>query len=243
MRFFKNRLALIIKSISAFLVFVGLIYLVIFIFRSDYFKVSNLVCQRNGLPCTDKEKVLFFQVLGKNIFTLDSKKIAEDIKAENFLIKEVEIEKKLLNKVVVRLEIYQPFAYLSPDEEKWFILSESGYLMEEKQEAKENLPKIIIKNLAADLKVGEKLDQKEILSALEIIGLTKDNSIQLQKIMLDREKVITLALNEDILASFSAQKNIGLQVDSLLFILRQSKIEGSLPRFIDLRFDKPVVRF
>ena len=71
----------------------------------------------------------------------------------------------------------------------------------------------------------------------------KDNYVLLEKLVVAPEERITLLLTEGVIASLSAKKEIYSQVDSLQFILRQSKIEGELPRFIDLRFDKPVVKY
>lgn len=72
--------------------------------------------------------------------------------------------------------------------------------------------------------------------------------------MLKKEGLVPLSLNfgaKEIQASFSgsltalfsSEKELTSQVISLQFILSRSKIEGKLPKLVDLRFDKPVILY
>lgn len=56
------------------------------------------------------------------------------------------------------------------------------------------------------------------------------------------EKEMTATFSGRLTVIFSKEKNLDFQVASLQFILWRAKIEGKAPYFVDLRFDKPVVK-
>jgi len=231
------------KSIISFFVFLLLVALVIFIFTSDYFKVNNISCEKDKLPCSEKEKSLFLDLLGANIFLLDTNKKIKAIKSNHPQIKKITIEKKLLNKILIQMINRQEYAALTLDEKFWFIVDRHGFVFQQINYQPKNLPLIYLKNNKFDLKINEQIKHEGAKSALLILESMGDNFISLDKIMVDFDKTITLFLSEGVVASLSARKEILSQVDSLHFILRQSKIEGRLPIWVDLRFDKPVIKF
>lgn len=57
------------------------------------------------------------------------------------------------------------------------------------------------------------------------------------------EKEIQASFSGSLTALFSSEKNLDSQIISLQFILSRSKIEGRLPKLVDLRFDKPVILY
>jgi hypothetical protein len=65
---------------------------------------------------------------------------------------------------------------------------------------------------------------------------------ELRELDLRSEKMIIATFSGDLTVIFSKEKDFDFQVDSLQFILWRAKIEGNVPYFVDLRFDKPVVK-
>jgi cell division protein FtsQ len=231
------------KTFISIFVFLFLIGGLIFFLTSDYFKISILDCEKRNLPCSEKERILFLDLIGENIFLLDVNKLSKSIKNNYSLIKEVEIEKKIPNKVLIKIKEREEFASFSKDGKVWFIIDSLGFILKKAYEKPKNLPEIFSPHNQLSLNIGQKLDQREVACSLLILEQLKDSFILLDGLVLGEKGTITLFLTDDVIASLSAKKKMLMQVDSLQFILRQSKIEGRLPSLIDLRFDKPVVRY
>lgn len=65
---------------------------------------------------------------------------------------------------------------------------------------------------------------------------------ELKSLDLSDEKKTIATFSGDLTVIFSKEKDFHFQVASLQFILWRAKIEGKSPFFVDLRFDKPVVK-
>ncbi len=65
---------------------------------------------------------------------------------------------------------------------------------------------------------------------------------KLKDLDLSSEKKIIATFSGNLTVVFSKEKDLNFQVASLQFILWRAKIEGKVPYFVDLRFDKPVVK-
>jgi hypothetical protein len=247
MKLFKKKirrhLLFTFKSFISLVVFLLLIGGVIFFFRSDYFKINSLSCEKDGLPCSEKERALFVDMLGANIFLIESHKIIQSVKDNHPPIKQVTIEKKLINKVFVKLVERKELMGLTTNGKDWFIIDDEGFIFRQVYQQPKNLPLVYFENNAINLEINHYLDGEQKTSLLSIFRAMEDNFIFLGKVVVGPHETITLFLGEGAIASLSARKKITSQVDSLQFILRQSKIEGNMPSRIDLRFDKPVVVF
>ncbi|HUV46764.1 MAG TPA: FtsQ-type POTRA domain-containing protein [Candidatus Bathyarchaeia archaeon] len=243
MKFFKKRRRLIIftfKAIVSFVVFLGMVVLVVYFFTGDYFKISQIDCEKEKSSCSDKEKTFLVDFLGENIFLFDTKRKIDEIKVKLPYVKTVDIQKHLPHKISIRLVFRQESALLGLNETKWYLIDEESFVLAEVEKKGESLPEIIFMNSNLEPQVGRKLSNPEVSACLLVIKLCQDNFILVKKLTYLPEMSITLDLADDIYATLSAKKEITSQVDSLQFVLRQSKIEGKLPKKIDLRFSKPV---
>lgn len=220
--------------------FLLLISLVIFLSRSAFFRITNIVCEKDNLPCNEQEKNIFLNFFGQNILGFEPNKKNNQIKQQQPQLGKITYQKIWPNKLVIKITSRIPFASLTVNEKDWYSIDIDGYIFDKKQETEADLPQIISQNNDLDLKPG-KIDSSLITISLTIIESLKENLIDLEKIVLNNRQEATLYLASPVIATLSARKDVSMQVDSLQFILRQSKIEGNLPRFIDLRFDKPIM--
>jgi hypothetical protein len=58
---------------------------------------------------------------------------------------------------------------------------------------------------------------------------------------IEYKDTITVIFPDHLMVLFSSKSDLKYSVASLQFIISRSKIEGKIPKSIDLRFDKPVV--
>lgn len=65
----------------------------------------------------------------------------------------------------------------------------------------------------------------------------------LPKALIFSEKTIEASFSGELQVLFSREKELRIQVASLQFILLRAKIEGRLPKKIDLRFDKVIISY
>lgn len=65
----------------------------------------------------------------------------------------------------------------------------------------------------------------------------------LPKALIFSEKTIEASFSGELQVLFSREKELRTQVASLQFILLRAKIEGRLPKKIDLRFDKAIISY
>ena len=135
--------------------------------------------------------------------------------------------------------ILQAPAIFSPDQNEVsasFLVDNEGIVFSQDTQGL-NYPKIIFDNI--DLSLGKKLEGKfenilKILNKVKIFGIDVDGvKIYSQNILL---------INAMPKMIFALDKNMDLQLASLQLILEQAKIEAKVVEFIDLRFDKPVIR-
>lgn len=228
-----------INLLEVFLIF-SLIGLFVLVLKSDFFKLAFVDCEKEGFLCSDEEKSLFDDVLGKNIFLVNEDKLIDKAKFKNITLKKVEIEKKLPNRLVVRLEERKPLANLSNGEAN-FLVDETGFVFSLQKEQNSGLPIIKIEGQQG-VSLGTE-SGKKVARALELIKVLNNFFIPYDELLIGKNESLTLYA-PNFIATFSAIKDFDFQVGSLQLLLRSSKINQQKKiTKIDLRFDKPVLIF
>jgi len=84
--------------------------------------------------------------------------------------------------------------------------------------------------------LGAPLKEEELTKKLAEVGLVPESLI------FDEEEIIA-SFSAGPTVLFSTGKDLKGQVASLQFILSRTKIEGKIPLRIDLRFEKPILKY
>lgn len=237
-----RRLVLLLKDLILILAFLSLIIGIVFLFKGKTFKINKLTCQKEGFSCK-KEAIFFEELRGQNIFLANTTKIPQKIKSQVLTIKEVKIKKRLPDEVLIEIIPRNSVAALTKDEKSWFLIDEDGFVFQKIFDKPKDLPVILINDPEVSFFIGGQVENEALIKTLSLLDQLRGNFIPFKQIALLEKETINVFLNEPIVASFSTKKSVALQVDSLQFILRQSKIEGKMPAFIDLRFNKPVIKY
>jgi len=236
-------IVLTLKTFISLLIFLLLIGCLTFFFKGSYFQLAAIDCQKNQAPCSQKEKDLFLYLRGRNIFRLNSNQEAAAIKTDYPEIEEVVIKKKLPNRLLIDLVEREEFAALTTNGEIWLIVDSQGFVFRQRLKKPSNLPEIFWAGDGLQVKIGQLVENQELKAGLLILQEIKNSFVFSNQLLIQPGEKITLRLTEGATVYLTAEKEAAPQVDSLQFILRQSKIEGKLPSLIDLRFDKPVIKF
>ena len=208
-------------------------------YAGSFFKVKTIFCQKGDFVCDKKEILLFNQAIGQNIFLLKTKSLAEKICKNSPDYKEVLIKKKLPDQLMITIVSRSAFALLEAGLGKKMVIDEEGYILSD-GDLTVNLPRVLVRVLPTP---GEKISDEKTLQALKLIKLLEGSFLSFKKIDGISKSDLTLFLSQGLIATFSAQKDLVTQVDSLQYILRHSRMEDSKIQAIDLRFQKPVLKF
>ncbi len=240
-RKFLTKVQSFVKFSAMLAIVFGLIALFIYLLKADFLKVKWLECETNdGQMCQEKEIIFLDDLKGKNIFSLNPSKEEAELKKELLWIKQIKIKKRPPNKLLIVITHREPIVIFSKDEKVWYICDEEGFIFSKTTKKPNDLLTFF---LPADFSIdlGDKVDFR-LEFPIELVKTLKNEFIFIDKGYFDFPN-LTLFLDHSRTASLSAEKPVDVQVGSLQFILRQSKIEGKLPGSIDLRFSKPVIKY
>lgn len=221
-------------------------FLVLFVFgfvvflNSNFLRVQEIICRIEQNPCSaDVWMELMGLTIGKNIIFLSTKNLVSQIEKSNLLLKEVEIKKSFPNCLSFKLKKREPQATVkSPEGKGFLVVDEEGFLLEKVNETE--LPVVLVEQ-EINLNVGEKIVEKEIVWAVNLLKDLKLRSLVSKTAKIISPRQIEVELDNKPLVIFSSLKEVNFQLDSLQLIFSRSKIEGRNLKQIDLRFDKPVV--
>ena len=239
MKFIKLILVLIVFFISLFL-------------YKNIFKIKTVDIQSEKVDCADNLQIKnSTNFLGQNIFLTNKNSVELDFKKKFICIKEINLSKKIPGKIILKIlgreakaTVYEasPSAQATPS---GFLVDDEGVIFSKDSNSELN-PKIFIEN--SNLSLGKNLPViKQVLLALDKIG----------KFGLDN-KISQILNNSLIIFSspkivFQLDDKIDSQIASLQLILEKAKInrrtiptdvgmDSEIFEFIDLRFDKPVIK-
>lgn len=227
----------IVKLVKLILLVAGGILIVFSLFqllRGDFFKINQIVCLDRDQPCqTDWWFKVNGLVLGKNIISLSPQKTEELIKEELPGIDQVEIKKKLPDKLIVYLTKRKPIAVVEVNSD-YYQVDYQGIILA-KLDQPTDLPLIVCSDCQFESPV--------ILSSLDFLYQLLISGIEARRLEITDSRELTVFLKTGPKVLISLDKNIKEQVDSLQLILERAKIEGKQIELIDLRFDKPVISY
>lgn len=241
------------------IIFLGIA--IFLMFRSNFFTVKKVDINLDQVPCVDDLTLKnSLDSLGKNLFFMDTEKIASEIKLKYICIKEVKIARLFpdrVNLIVSGRQAVAKLIKLSSREATGSGLLENiatpssqvsteGYLIDSsgtiflKILEQINIPNIFIKDI--DIFLGEKLDNS-YANSLKILQRVKIFNLQFKDSQILNNFLVIFPQNSSPRIIFKLDSQIEAQLASLQLILEKAKIDDRILEFIDLRFDKPIVRF
>lgn len=245
-------------------IFLLLVFILIFAsIRLGFFSVKEVEVEAKELGCVDENQLKDSStVLGQNFFLINSSKIEANLKKKFLCIKSVVISKSLPDKLKLQVSTRQPLAAIITLKDKQASLSslidniatpeaekiQESYLVDEegvvfsKDTGGLDIPRIYLDDTKIDF--GKELDF--IRSSLKILDKVKTFGIKpMQSWISDGFFIINPPAQPQAGPKiiFRLSDKIDIQLASLQLILAEAKINHRTIEFIDLRFDKPVVKF
>lgn len=254
------------KKILFIFIFGVLALIGLFVFKSGIFNIAKINIESNQLTCVSKENILSeFYLWNNDILLFDGEKASKTILAKYPCVGKVSIAKILPNSLSIKLErrtslakvitinLDLPEASASSEAalldwsisdtspQQAFIIDADGLIWSKDDNL--FLPTLYLPDQA--LEIGKQLDKK-IISQVEIL-ISKINKSGLEifnpatlKLKIVDDNILIIAAPRVVV---SLDKDIARQVVSLQLILQKAKIDEGALEIIDLRFDKPVLKY
>ncbi|MDP3758270.1 MAG: FtsQ-type POTRA domain-containing protein [Candidatus Daviesbacteria bacterium] len=241
---------------------IPLILICLFLFlKSGIFTVKQVDVQTGRLPCVDENQIKnSADLAGQNIFLVDSAKVENNLKKKFLCIKSAPVSKIFPDKVKIQTFNREPAAILVVLKEKE--ASQSSSLDIATPSAREvldsykidvegvvfskdtgglNIPKTYIYD--SKISLGKKLEDNLVSNYLVVIEKVKTFGIEVtESFLIDSLFIINSGFPARRIV-FRLDEKLDIQLASLQLIMDKAKIDSGELEFIDLRFDKPVVRF
>lgn len=217
------------------------VWLMGIVLKSQLFNFQSFSCKSQFGPCSRQEEEKIEAFLGQNIIFLNTSQVKGAFR-QDFMIRDVFVQKVIPNKLSVFLEKRKPIVAVTvadSGQNGVFLVSREGVVLEFVENSA--LPQLQVKQ-GVHLVVGEKVSE-EIVSACKILYLTyrlNPEGTRIRAEVSDKELLIGL---QDSIVRYPLDKDPQVLVGALQLILVRSRIDGKLPKSIDLRYSNPVLVF
>ena len=230
------------KVIPSLLFIVIFAATIILAYRIDHaFRVQEMKVLGESREFPFKGKI---QYKGQYLWRLDLADLKKYLSNANPYYRIVSIEKQYPATVAVEVSRLIPTAYLKVGD-GYFLLSSEGIVLEKVREIEtESLPTITFyQNVPYNsFQRGDEIGFKEVEDSLYFLGIIQNARIKVNSIDIEGFHMLGL-YTENSAFLFSSEKDIELQKYQFEQSLRQLSLEGIQFETLDLRFDKPVIRF
>lgn len=206
-------------------------------------RVAGVYCKTQYGPCTQEEEKRLENLVGQDFLRLDTVLVATKISESDFRIRRALVEKVFPNSLNVILEKRKAIVGIAVENGVFLIDGEGMVIALEKTGT---LP--VLYGLKSDMVVGERASQ-EVVNAARILSLV--NKAQgANTAYLERDSVRVILANDissydevSSFAYFSLDSDVESRVGALQLILSHIRMDEKLPKTIDLRYSKPVLRY
>ncbi len=173
----------------------------------------------------------------KTLLFFPSEKIRAQLLADNPILADIQFKKKYPGTLVIVPTMRTPFAILATDSRRVSV-SEEGFVLGDADTATV-LP--VITATFEGIRVGQKISNPGVLTSLKIIRGMQEIMPMTTVTIMEEGLVRARAGKLDIL--FTQQSDAARLMSTLQTLVTGFRIKGTLPSVIDVRFDKPIVRF
>lgn len=118
-----------------------------------------------------------------------------------------------------------------------FISDDEGFIFSDRVENL-NIPEIYI--TAENIPIGKQIENNLIKNSINIINNLKSYNLNSKRSEIFEDYLL---IDDNPKIAFSLKKDVSIQLGALQLILNKAKIDSEKLEFVDLRFDKPVIKY
>ncbi len=231
----KNKYLTYISITVVSIIFFCLLYVLNIFFTVKKIEVTGKpTLNLNGLSNLRNKKLLFLSAGNEE----------KNLLAANPNLKKIRIVKQFPNSLFIFVEENSYIAAIKLNSGYGYLDAE-GKVVRKKKEIEPGVPIITFYQYFdySALQSGERLNYIELITALFFLKSTKDLGLNVESIDISGSSMIVFNLKDEVKLRFTSEKSKEKQLHDLERIVGQFKIEAKAFKILDLRFDKPVVRF
>jgi len=235
------------------ILFCLILFVIIFgIYYSPIFKIKTINFSGEEPNCISKDEIIKVSgTLGENLLFIDNNKIEKKIKDKYFCIRFAHLNKSIPDRL--KLDLKNRRAALTllpsvPDDStesakpkqigQGLLIDDEGVIFS-LDEGQSNQPAIFI--LGTDLEVGKSLDSEIVRRSIQVLDKLQNLGVNVDEPKITSQNYLYIDKKPQMI--FILNDKINRQVASLQLILDQAKMDTKEVEFLDLRFDKPVIRY
>ncbi len=228
--------------IPSFIFLVIFILTIVLAYRIDHaFRIQGMTVlgESKDFPFKGKN-----QYKGTYLWGVDLNDVKIYLTNANPYYRIVSIRKEYPSTIEVTVSRLIPTAYLTVGD-GYFLLSREGIVLEKVRETgKTGIPVITFyQNVPYNsFQRGDEIGFKEVEDSLYFLGIIQDARIKVNSIDIEGFHMLGL-YTEGSTFLFSSEKDLELQKYQFEQSLKQLSVEGITFDTLDLRFDKPIIRF
>lgn len=179
----------------------------------------------------------------KNLFILSEKDIENNLLKENPELKSATVNKKFPDSLVITVSLQPALASIELHD-GYAYLSETGKIISKSREKKDQFPLIHYyqKMNYSSFSAGEDIQYIDVVSALHFLKKLSDLGLKTDTVDINGLDMLLFTIGDKKLY-FTTEKDTKTQDYELEQIIRQFKVEGRDFKSLDLRFEKPIIRF
>ena len=228
-----------LKVIKALFLFLFTFIFIIFVLY--YFQQSFLI---KNIEIISKDKIKLLgteEYINKNLLLVSNESIILTFKQKNPFIKNLEVQKKLPNSLVLIPDLYTSIADIIVSN-GYFRISDDGRILLKLKNYDRSYPLITYyqKLNYYSYNTGDIISLNDIKTSLYFLKFLQNSSIIVDSVDI-KDKDMLVFNSEDKKIILTNNKDINLQEYALDEILKSLRVSGKYFKVIDLRFDKPIV--
>ncbi len=233
------------------------------LFSNGVLNIKHIDVGLDKVDCVNVSQIKYdSELLNKNILLISEKEVIQKLTGRYLCIKSVSIQKSLPDRVAISVSGRQAVAELvviqgveatasadlstqSLASASGEIASSSGFAIDSDgvvfaKEVNLNIPKLYY--FGKDLSLGRALESV-VSNALVILDKLRALGLDVKNAKIYSQKILVVDSVSAPKIIFSLENPLNLQLASLQLILEEAKINNKEMEFVDLRYDKPVVKY
>jgi hypothetical protein len=223
------------------LVPIASVVVLVVLYHSPLFRLKHLTCRFDGQDCAPAVTADLNRYQGKSTFTTKASDVVDHYRQAVPEAGVVQVSIKLPGSLDLRLSRTKLIAYVSAASASAALqLSDNHRVMGIVEVLDPQIP-LITDESAYDLTVGQVITDPTINFALDLIEQLDTSFIPFDSIMVENPETLLVTLESGHIAVFSSALEVSRQLTSLQVILTKAKIDQEV-RYLDVRFDQPVLR-
>ncbi|MBL8013189.1 MAG: FtsQ-type POTRA domain-containing protein [Candidatus Omnitrophica bacterium] len=182
---------------------------------------------------------------GKNIFSVDLKRLHREIRAIFPQVYDLSVERRFPDSIHINAKRRDPLAQVLADDASYLVIDDEGVIIAFAQKPVEKYPSIIHAHIGKQkIALGTRLATQEIKSAITVIKAYENNNTlskyPLSDIDVDNLTKIGFKIGP-FLEIILDNEDISSKLDMLVSLIQQKRLDFREIKYIDLRFKEPVV--